>query len=321
MNEVCGDGGDYFPLPPDEADCASVLRSIANGGGEAQCSPGLGSPGEGSGSGRQNVEGNNSEGGVFSSSSDDEEGSSADTKKGLNLKRKRRTREKIEHFVERLVMEVMDKQEQMHAQLIEMLERRERERIMREEDWRKQEMERNKREAAAREEETSRNLALISFIHKALGGGDGDIKISEQLAAISPDQAKDVIFATPCEDKGRWSEAEINALITLRTPIEPKFRIVGPKCSYLWDGISAGMKKMGFNRSGKKCSEKWENMNHYYKRSMENRGKKGFNSNKVPYFHELKLLHEKEGFNSYITANQTTRDASADDVIENQLGS
>jgi len=66
-------------------------------------------------------------------------------------------------------MKVMEKQEEMHKQLVEMIESRERETMIREEAWKQQEMERMERDNEARAQETSRNLALISFIQNMTG--------------------------------------------------------------------------------------------------------------------------------------------------------
>ncbi|CAN1177212.1 Trihelix transcription factor GT-2 [Linum perenne] len=266
VNEVCADGGDYFGLSPDEVNCVGIGRSI--GGCERQCSARDRSPGDGSGSGRkkQNVEAN-SEGGVCqneSSSSSDDEDSSASMKEGTGRKRKRKTREKLEQFVERLAMKVMEKQEQLHAQLMEMLERKERERIKREEAWKQQELERLNREEAVRAQGISHNLAFISFIQKAIGNNGGEIP--QPVLPVVNDQAKEGCFS-PSESEyscdassKRWSDAEVQTLIMLRTSFEQKFRVMGYSCSLVWDEVSAGMQNMGYNRSGKECREKWKNM-------------------------------------------------------------
>ncbi|KAG6770963.1 hypothetical protein POTOM_022306 [Populus tomentosa] len=95
--------------------------------------------------------------------------SSVGAGESVGRKRKRRSKRKIEKFLESLVMKVMEKQEEMHKQLVEMIESRERETMIREEAWKQQEMERMKRDNEARAQETSRNLALISFIHNMTG--------------------------------------------------------------------------------------------------------------------------------------------------------
>ncbi|KAJ6912220.1 hypothetical protein NC651_014794 [Populus alba x Populus x berolinensis] len=95
--------------------------------------------------------------------------SSVGVGESVGRKRKRRSKRKIEKFLESLVMKVMEKQEEMHKQLVEMIESRERETMIREEAWKQQETERMKRDNEARDQETSRNLALISFIQNMTG--------------------------------------------------------------------------------------------------------------------------------------------------------
>ena len=70
----------------------------------------------------------------------------------------------------------------------------------------------------------------------------------------------------------RWPDAEVQALIMLRSSLEHKFRVTGSKCS-IWDEISVGMYSMGYCPSAKKCKEKWKNINKYFRKSMSS-GKK-----------------------------------------------
>lgn len=233
---------------------------------------------------------------MFSSTSDDSDDDSTAIFEGrLKRKRRRKSRRKLELFLENLVREVMEKQEQMHKQLIEMIEKKEKERITREEAWKQQEMERMKRDEEARAQETSRNLALISFIQNILGH---EIQIpqvqpvvyrSMEESGAETNSQKDV----KCDSNTkRWPEDEVQALITLRTSLEHKFRITGSKGS-IWEEISVGMCNMGYNRTAKKCKEKWENINKYFRRSMMGSGKnRSANSKTRPYFHDLDLLYK-----------------------------
>lgn len=228
-------------------------------------------------------------------------------------------------------MKVMDKQEQMHKELMETIEKRERERITREEAWKQQEMERIKRNEEARAQETARNIALISFIRNALGHEiemplqstmscmeeNGGKDISEdhvQKDVINPVDPiyrwqegtmqangvenhvdnKDRINCDP--NNKRWPDAEVQALIMLRSASENKFHATGSKFS-IWDEISVGMYDMGYCRSAKKCKEKWENINKYFRKSMLNGKKHLENSKRCAYFHDLEMLY-KRGFGS-----------------------
>ncbi|KAJ7967843.1 Trihelix transcription factor GT-2 [Quillaja saponaria] len=188
-------------------------------------------------------------------------------------------------------MKVMEKQEKMHKQLIEMIERKEKEIILREEDWKQRECERIKKEEEVREQEKSRNLALISFIQSLLGF---EIQVSQpvgspcmELNGCEADVPKNYM-SDSCNN--RWPVAEVQALITLRTALERKFRLNGSKGS-IWEEISGAMNNMGYNRSSKKCKEKWENINKYYRRTMGSGKKRRLNSKACSYFNELDILY------------------------------
>ncbi|KAJ4704106.1 Trihelix transcription factor GT-2-like protein [Melia azedarach] len=239
-----------------------------------------------------------------SSSDDNHEDLLTETIVPENRKRKRKTTEKIEIYLESMVMKIMEKQEQMNRELIEMIERRERERIIREEAWKQQEMERTKRDEEIRARETDRSIALITFIQSVLGQ---EIQVPQALpvSCMEEDGGRDSGNHTKhnimCKENNRrcqeasdpnkrWPEAEIQALITLRTTLEHKFHVTGSKCS-IWDEISVGMRNMGYDRSAKKCKEKWENMNKYFRKSMENGKKHVEKSKSCPYFHDLEVLY------------------------------
>ncbi|XP_057970935.1 trihelix transcription factor GT-2 [Malania oleifera] len=243
------------------------------------------------------------------SSSDDGSDSLEDITKRVNQKRKRKTRKKLEHFVENLMMKVIEKQELMHKQLIEMIETRERERRLREESWMQQEMERAKRDEEIRAQERSRSLALISFIQKTLGH---EIQIPESLETS---QAEEVSKGEIDSQKGfkfdpsnrRWPKSEVQALITLRTALDEKFRGPGAKGPF-WEEISAGLLSMGYCRSAKKCREKWENINKYFRRSITS-GKKHIENVKTqPYFNELDILYKNGLINSENASKSTNSD-------------
>ncbi|XP_002530410.2 trihelix transcription factor GTL1 [Ricinus communis] len=291
VDQVCGldDEGNEFLKP---------LVKVENSG--TQCT-------ESGGSGRvgRNLD-PNCEGELLevesSSFSGDDDSSAGITKCGSRKRRRNTSLHKLEKFLESLVMKVLDKQERMHTQLIETMERRERERIIREEAWKQQEIERMKRDEEVRAQENARNLALISFIQDVMGH---NIEVPQPLTSIAlPEKVterngsnvpiqKD--FNSDLSNR-RWPEAEVQALIMLRAGLEQKFRVMGAKCSNVWDEISVGMCNMGYNRTAKNCKEKWENINKYFRKSMGSGGKKRYdNSKSCPYFHELDILY-KNGF-------------------------
>ncbi|KAI3469033.1 hypothetical protein Pfo_025696 [Paulownia fortunei] len=91
----------------------------------------------------------------------------------------------------------------------------------------------------------------------------------------------------------RWPKAEVLALIQLRSGLESKYQEAGPK-GPLWEEISAGMHRMGYNRSSKRCKEKWENINKYFKKVKESNKKRPEDAKTCPYFHELDVLYRKK---------------------------
>lgn len=224
---------------------------------------------------------------------EDVDNSSTSTKELGSRKRRRKTARKLEDFVESLVKKVMEKQEQMHKELVGMIENKERERLKREEAWKHEEMERIRKDEEARAQERTRNLALISFIQNLLGQ---EIQIPPQPAAEGSSKREEENEVevnnnnNPKDPNNRWPDVEVQALINVRTSLDHKFRFMGSKGS-IWDDISGAMHGMGYNRSAKKCKEKWENINKYYKRTVGSGKKRPQNSKTCPYFDELDILY------------------------------
>ncbi|XP_020205698.2 trihelix transcription factor GTL1-like, partial [Cajanus cajan] len=225
----------------------------------------------------------------FSSSLDaadedeDDDNSSASSEALGSRKRRRKTERKLEGFVKNLVTKVMEKQELMHRQLVEMIENKERERIKREEAWKHEEMERIRKDEEARAQERSRNLALISFIQNLLGH---EIQIPQPVEEACGKREEDEVEVNAQKDlnndssNNRWPDVEVQSLITVRTSLEHKVRLMGSKGS-IWEEISEAMHGMGYNRSAKKCKEKWENINKYYKRTVGSGKKRRLNSKTI----------------------------------------
>ncbi|CAL9125038.1 unnamed protein product [Musa textilis] len=91
----------------------------------------------------------------------------------------------------------------------------------------------------------------------------------------------------------RWPKAEVHALIDLRSSLESRYQDSGPK-GPLWEEISTGMQRLGYNRSAKRCKEKWENINKYFKKVKESNRKRPEASKTCPYFHQLDALYRKK---------------------------
>ncbi|WCJ19760.1 Homeodomain-like superfamily protein [Euphorbia peplus] len=298
-DQVCGGGSEYFAPSPEKVEAREGEFQVFGDSGlqslVADCSRRTGS-GLGGMGGGPNCEGGSFEDDESSSSSGEDD--SSNTKENVNRKRKRKTRKKLENFLQSLVTKVMDKQEQMHKQLIEAMERRERERITREEAWKQQEMERMKRENESRALQNARSLSLISFIENMMGH---KVETPQSFMTTLPPLEENNCSISVLKDfnsdptNKRWPEAEVQALLMLRAAMEQKFRAMGGKC-IVWDEISTEMSKMGYKRTAKKCKEKWENMNKYFRRSYGSGGKKRYeNSKSCSYFQELHILY-KNGF-------------------------
>ena len=91
----------------------------------------------------------------------------------------------------------------------------------------------------------------------------------------------------------RWPKAEVHALIQLRSNLDTRYQEAGPK-GPLWEEISAGMRRMGYNRNAKRCKEKWENINKYFKKVKERNKKRPEDSKTCPYFHQLDALYRNK---------------------------
>ncbi|KAF2297538.1 hypothetical protein GH714_025319 [Hevea brasiliensis] len=171
----------------------------------------------------------------------------------------KRKRSKWKDFLERLTKDVMRKQEELQRKFLETVEKREHERMAREEAWRMQEMARINREheilIQERTTAAAKDAAVIAFLQK----------ISGQQNSIQTDNGQNNAVVS---SSSRWPKVEVQALINLRTNLDTKYQENGPK-GPLWEEISAGMQKLGYNRSAKRCKEKWENINKYFKKVKE----------------------------------------------------
>ncbi|XP_031115823.1 trihelix transcription factor GTL1 [Ipomoea triloba] len=233
----------------------------------------------------------------LSFSSDDSD--SSEGEKGPDGERGESKKQKFALFLEDMVRKVMDKQEQMHKQLIELMEKNEQERILREEDWKQQEIERAKRDAELRSQETSRSMALLSFLKNFLGE-----EIQVPSAQVScPENDENSIHGQEAKHDSsnrRWPKSEVQALITVRLALDDKFQN-GPKGS-IWEEVAAGLATMGYTRTPRKCKEKWENINKYYKKMTKSVKSCPKLYKSCPYFRELDILYSK-GLVAPVTEN------------------
>ncbi|KAJ4770421.1 Trihelix transcription factor GT-2 [Rhynchospora pubera] len=121
------------------------------------------------------------------------------------------------------------------------------------------------------------------------------IEVASHQAYSSPVESREIVMSTMTDTtpSSRWPKVEVHALIKLRTELEMRYQENGPK-GPMWEEISSGMKRMGYNRSAKRCKEKWENINKYFKRVKESSKKRPEDSKTCPYFHELDALYRKK---------------------------
>ncbi|KAL0313093.1 UNVERIFIED_CONTAM: Trihelix transcription factor GTL1 [Sesamum radiatum] len=119
----------------------------------------------------------------------------------------------------------------------------------------------------------------------------------ETVVAAIPEQQMPLLDFTGSSSlevtSSRWPKAEVLALIKLRSSLESRYQEAGPK-GPLWEEISAGMQRMGYNRNAKRCKEKWENINKYFKKVKESNKKRSEDSKTCPYFNELDALYRKK---------------------------
>ncbi|PKA50206.1 Trihelix transcription factor GT-2 [Apostasia shenzhenica] len=245
---------------------------------------------------------------------------------------------KMMEFFERLMQQVMERQEAMQQRFLEAIERREQDRMIREEAWRRQEMSRISREhelaAQERAAAASRDAAIINFLQKLTGqtisfpappppppsppipaaAATAPIKsqslpppppppqptppASSEMVAIAPEPPPQAQLPLETSSSSRWPKAEVHALIKLRSAMEGQYQESGPK-GPLWEEISSGMKRLGYSRSSKRCKEKWENINKYFKKVKESNKKRPEDAKTCPYFHQLDALYRSKLHSSY----------------------
>ncbi|KAG2313458.1 hypothetical protein Bca4012_028014 [Brassica carinata] len=230
-------------------------------------------------------------------------------------KRSRRKRKYWKVLFTKLTKDLMEKQEKMQKGFLETFENQERERISREEAWRVQEVARISREHETlvheRSNAVAKDAAIISFLHKISGGQQQqphqNHKVpqrkpyhSEHSITFESKEPRPVLFDgnhSVSPSSSRWPKTEVEALIRIRKNLEANYQENGTK-GPLWEEISGGMRRLGYNRSAKRCKEKWENINKYFKKVKESNKKRPLDSKTCPYFHQLEALYnerEKSG--------------------------
>lgn len=245
-----------------------------------------------------------------------------------------RRKRKLADYLERLMKDVLQKQEDLLNKFLEAIEKCEKDRIAREEAWKVQETARIKREqeflAQERAIAAAKDAAVLAFLQKISQqtpslnvpeilsplfekASDKQENVLEKLSYLQENGAGETSAHTDKQDNSagentiqasssRWPKAEVEALILLKTDLDMKYQDNGPK-GPLWEEISTCMKKMGYDRNAKRCKEKWENINKYYKRVKDSNKRRPEDSKTCPYFSMLDSLYAKKSKKSQHNLN------------------
>lgn len=241
-----------------------------------------------------------------------------------SVKKKR----KLAGYFERLMKEVLDKQEDLQNKFLEAIEKCERDRKARDEAWKMQEMARLKKEQEALAHEraisAAKDAAVIAFLQKISEqtiqlqlptdlpqvsqrnteeresesmktvGNQENVLLQQDNNKENIDSAGENSNSFQTNSSSRWPKAEVEALIKLRTNVDSQYQDNGSSKGPLWEEISLGMKKLGYDRNAKRCKEKWENINKYYRRVKESQKKRPEDSKTCPYFHQLDSIYQNK---------------------------
>ncbi|KAL0343130.1 UNVERIFIED_CONTAM: Trihelix transcription factor GT-2 [Sesamum angustifolium] len=263
-----------------------------------------------------------------------------------------RKKRKLVDYFERLMKDVLQKQEDLQNKFLEAIEKCEKDRIAREEAWKVQEMARIKREqeflAQERAIAAAKDAAVLAFLQK-ITQQTLPVQMSEILTPLfeRPSDKQDNILEKQqgySQDNGvgetsmptdkqdhsagenaiqtsssRWPKAEVEALIMLKTDLDLKYQDNGPK-GPLWEEVSTCMKKLGYDRSAKRCKEKWENINKYYKRVRESNKKRPQDSKTCPYFNMLESLYAKKSKKSEHNSDNGGCNLKPEQILMQMMG-
>lgn len=242
-----------------------------------------------------------------------------------SVKKKR----KLAGYFERLMKEVLEKQEDLQNKFLEAIEKCERERKARDEAWKMQELARLKKEQEALAHEraisAAKDAAVIAFLQKiseqtiqlqlptelpqvsqrnteeresesmkTVGNHQENVLLQQDNDKENIDSAGENSNSFQTNTSSRWPKAEVEALIKLRTNVDSQYQDNGSSKGPLWEEISLGMKKLGYDRNAKRCKEKWENINKYYRRVKESQKKRPEDSKTCPYFHQLDSIYQNK---------------------------
>uniref|UniRef100_A0A6N2NJ81 Myb/SANT-like DNA-binding domain-containing protein n=1 Tax=Salix viminalis TaxID=40686 RepID=A0A6N2NJ81_SALVM len=230
----------------------------------------------------------------------------------------RKEREKLEGFFLRLTRDVIKKQEDLQKRFLETVDKCEHERMASEEAWRMKEIARMNREHEALIQErsmaASKDAAFLAFLQKITGQQNSTETQAIPQPKLTPPPPQP---PQPGQDLAVWQRLQTwrfqNGIME-RMLLHPalldgqkrKFRLLLISGSIfilsiekmeqkaIMEDISAGMQKLGYNRSSKRCKEKWENINKYFKKVKESSRKRPEDSKTCPYFDQLDALYKEK---------------------------
>lgn len=192
---------------------------------------------------------------------------------------------------------MIEKQEALQEKFLETIEKHENERMVKEDYWRMQEMARLNREHEMLIQERStaaaKDAAVLVLLQKISGQQQTQTQTTTLMSLPMAPRPPSPLSPT---SSSRWPKVEVQALINLRTDLDLKYQENCPK-GPLWEEISAGMRRIGYNRSAKRCKEKWENINKYFKKVKGSNIKRPEDSKTCPYFHQLDALYKEKNKN------------------------
>ncbi|XP_057495449.1 trihelix transcription factor DF1-like [Actinidia eriantha] len=238
----------------------------------------------------------------------------------------KRTR-KLGDYFEKLMREVLEKQENLQKKFIEALEKCEKDQLDREEAWKVQELARIKREkemlAQERAISMAKDAAVIAFLQK-ISEQANPSSIPENPISIPipipipPEKQENGIAENSNSSQvssSRWPKAEVEALISVRANLDLQYQDNGSPKGPLWEEISSSMKKLGYDRSAKRCKEKWENINKYFRRVKESNKKRPEDSKTCPYFQMLESLYQSKA-----KKVENSDSAKPEDILMQMMG-
>ncbi|CAO2034772.1 unnamed protein product [Urochloa humidicola] len=128
---------------------------------------------------------------------------------------------------------------------------------------------------------------VASLAYARIQGRSALISHFQNSSLMNEDKRCRPILFHPNGLESAGNQAEVHALIQLRTELEARYQDSGHK-GPLWEEISSWMRRLGYNRSANVCKDMWDNINEYINKVEGSNKKLGTMDSKTsPSFHEL----------------------------------